>query len=243
MIYYYECYFIGVRPFVPVNIVKLRTPFPPVLLAKRKRSIRGSIRGSIHASSIISSSDEDTRESLKLWFESALASPGYFQLPEPPVSALQAGFSREFLHYKSSIEALGVGVWDIQETGGDTVSVLLEDSNGAQKRLSGRADFIISSKKAACLEAASLYALCVVEKQSKPNEEDCEYQLLTYLVLMMNRYGFPYLAGILLFNDGTCRAYRAIRDGTADSVYESNGKFQLYQIADVLPGLLRGVDD
>ena len=95
MIYYYECHFIGVRPFVPVNIVKLRTPFPPVLLAKRKRSIRGSIRGSIHASSIISSSDEDTRESLKLWFESALASPGYFQLPEPPVSALQAKLRRK----------------------------------------------------------------------------------------------------------------------------------------------------
>lgn len=210
---------------------------------KNKRSIRGSLRGSIHASSIISSSDDEKRESLKAWFDSALALPGYFELPELPVSALQADFSRDFLHYKSSIEALRVRVWDIQDTGGDTVSVLLEDCNGVQKRLSGRGDFIISSRKAACREAASLYALCVVEKQSKPNEEDCDYQLLTYLVLMMNRYGFTYLAGILLFNDGTCRAYRAIRDGAADSVYESNGKFQLYQIADVLPKLLRGVDD
>eukprot|EP00597_Dinobryon_sp_UTEXLB2267_P006129 CAMPEP_0170062948 /NCGR_PEP_ID=MMETSP0019_2-20121128/3989_1 /TAXON_ID=98059 /ORGANISM="Dinobryon sp., Strain UTEXLB2267" /LENGTH=281 /DNA_ID=CAMNT_0010269235 /DNA_START=305 /DNA_END=1150 /DNA_ORIENTATION=- len=233
----------GGRAFVPVNTVKLRVPFPPVLLLKKKRSIRGTIRGSIHASSIISSSDEDTRDDLKLWFGSALALPSYFQLPEPPVSALQADFSREFLHYKRNIEALGVGVWDIQETSGDMVSVLLEDSNGAQKRLSGRADFIISSRKATCREAASPYALCVVKKQSKPNEEDCEYQLLTYLFLMMNRYGFPYLAGILLCNDGTCRAYRAIRDSIADSVYESNSKFQLYQIADVLPGLLRGVDD
>mmetsp|Transcript_26223 Transcript_26223/g.37535 ORF Transcript_26223/g.37535 Transcript_26223/m.37535 type:complete len:122 (+) Transcript_26223:409-774(+) len=121
---------------------------------------------------------------------------------------------------------------------------MLEDSNGVQKRLSGRGDYIISSKKAACREAASLYALCVVEKQSKSNEDDCDYyKLLTYLVLMMNRYGFTYLAGILLFNDGTCRAYRAIRDSAADSVYESNDKFQLYQIADVLPHLLRGVDD
>jgi len=212
-------------------------------LAKRKLSLRGSLSGSIHASSIISSSNEDTRESLKFWFESALATPGSFQLPEPPVSALQAGFSRDFLHYKSSIEALGVGVWDIQDKCGDTISVLLEDSNGVQKRLSGRADFIISTRKASCLEAASPYALCVVEKQSKPNEEDCEYKLLTYLFLMMNRYGFPYLAGILLFNDGTCRAYRAIHDGASDGVYESNGKFQLYQIADVLPGILRGIDD
>ena len=157
MMYYYECHFIGVRrPFVPVDIVKLRTPFPPVILEKRKRSIRGSIRGSIHASSIISSSDEDTRESLKLWFESALALPGYFQLPEQPVSALQAGFSREFLHYKSSIEALGVGVWDIQETGGETVSVVLEDSNGAQKRFSGRAHFgfcCCSNSSSSCLSS------------------------------------------------------------------------------------------
>ena len=177
---------------------------------KKKRSIRGSISGSIHASSIISSSEEDVRESLKAWFDSSLALPGYFQLPEIPVSALQAGCSRDFLHYKSSIEALGVGVWDIQETGGDTVSVLLEDSNGVQKKLSGRGDFIISSRKAAYREAASLYALCSWN-------------------LTLQRWNMSSIG--------------EIRDGTADSVYESNGKFQLYQIADVLPQLLRGVND
>ena len=210
-------------------------------MAKTRRSTGDSLNDSIHASSIISSSDEDTREGLKAWFESALVSPGYFRLPEPPVSVLQAGFTRELLDYKSSIEALGVGVWDIQQTGGDTVSVLLEDSNGVQKRLSGRVDYILSSRKATCREAALPYALCVVEKQSKSNEEGCEYQLLTYLLLMMNRYGFQYLAGILIYNDGSCRAYRAMRDEASDSIYEADGKFLLYQIADVLPALLRGI--
>ena len=85
-------------------------------------------------------------------------------------------------------------------------------------------------------------ALCVVEVQSKDGEDACEYQIKTYLVLMINRFGFSRLAGILVCNDGTCRSYRASRalNGATGNgaVYEQNDKFDLYQIDEILPVLL-----
>ena len=134
-------------------------------------------------------------------------------------------------------------VWDIQNTtGGDTISIVLKDSVGRQKELSGHADFIISSQSAKCQGSAFQNALCVVEIQSKDDEDACEYQIKTYLVLMMNRFGFIRLAGILVCNDGTFRSYRASRalNGGATgngAVYEQNDKFDLYQIDEILPVL------
>jgi hypothetical protein len=78
--------------------------------------------------------------------------------------------------------------------------------------------------------------MCVIEIQSKDNEEDCEYQLVTYLVLMMNRFGLLRVAGILVYNNGTCRAFRATRKENG-VVYEQNDTFPIYQIADILPYL------
>lgn len=214
--------------------VKLDVPFPPAIKQKVCK------RGSIHASTIVSISngEEDEREILKNWFQQALADTKHFFLLKPDHDARQATASRNFWDYKDHIEALGLKVWDIQNTTGDTAHIILEDSNGSQEKLSGRADFIISSTHAKCHAAAMHNAVCVVEKQSKPNQEDCEYQMVTYLVIMMNRYGFKFLTGILLYTDGSCRAYRASRDTKGNNIFEENDTFGLYQIADVLPTLL-----
>lgn len=173
---------------------------------------------------------------MRIWFKQTLAQTTHFELSKPEPDDRQASASRDFNDYKASIENLDLGlkVWD---STGDTVSVVLEDSDGLQKELSGRADFIISSSAARCHGAALQHAQCVVEIQSKDNEEDCEYQLVTYLVLMMNRFGLQCLAGILVYDDGRCRAYRASRDNNG-VVYEENDTFPLYQIADILPTLL-----
>jgi len=84
--------------------------------------------------------------------------------------------------------------------------------------------------------------VCVVEIQSKDDEEAYEFQMMTYMVLMMNRYSFIRLAGILVCNDGTCRSYRASRalNGATGNggVYEQDDKFDLYQIGEILPVLL-----
>ena len=190
----------------------------------------------------MSSGDEDDKETLRVWFTHALANPIHFDLEKPLADERQGTASRNFLDYQSAIEGLGFKVWDIQDKTGDTISVVLEDSLGRQKELSGRADFIISSQSAKCQGAALQNAVCVVEIQSKDDEEACEFQMMTFLVLMMNRFGFSRLAGILVCNDGTCRSYRASRalNGAIGNgaVYEQNDKFDLYQIDEILPVLL-----
>jgi len=162
-------------------------------------------------------------------------------LPKPEADERQASSSCIFSDYKSVIESLDLDlkVWDIQNTTGDTISVVLQDSDGLQKELSGRADFVIaSSSSARCQGAALQHALCAVEIQSEENERDCEYQIVTYLILMMNRFGLTRLAGILVYNDGRCRAYRASRVDGGGVVYEQNDTFDLYQIGKILPILL-----
>lgn len=174
---------------------------------------------------------------MRIWFKNAIAATTHFSFAKPDADERQVDASRTFSDYTASIEtSLDVKVWDIQNSTGDTISVVLEDSDGVQKELSGRADFIISSRKASIQGAAYQHALCVVEIQSKPNEMDCEYQLVTYLVLIMNRYGLRSVTGILVYTDGRCRAYRAIREG-AGAIYEENDTFYLYQIADILRAL------
>ena len=189
----------------------------------------------------MSGGDEDDKETLRIWFSRALAAPRHFHLEKPLADERQGLASRHFVDYQSVIEGLGFKVWDIQDKTGDTISVVLEDSLGRQKELSGRADFIISSQSAKCQGAALQNALCVVEIQSKDDEEACEFQMMTYLVLMMNRFGFSRLAGILVCKDGTCRSYRASRAlnvATGNgAVYEQNDKFDLYQIDEILPVL------
>ena len=189
----------------------------------------------MHGSTIVSGGDEDEKMTMRIWFQNALARTRHFDLAKPEADARQATAPRRFSDYTGSIEtSLGVKVWDIQRT---TISVVLQDSNGLQKELSGRADYIISSTAAKIQGAAYQHALCVVEIQSKSNEEDCEYQLVTYLVLLMNRFGLRHVAGILVYSDGTCRAYRTSRSRVG-AVYEQNDRFDLYQIADILHTLL-----
>ncbi len=211
-----------------VHCLDIPMEFPSALLEKD---------GSIHASSIISNNTEVVREHLRNWFQVSLATVTHFELEKPEEDERGAKASRLFRDYKKDIQKLGYTVWDIQTSVGENVSILLQDPKKRQKKLSGRGDYIIASAQATCREAASIYALCIVEIQSKENTEDCELQSITYLVLMMNVFGLPRLTGILVYNNGTCRAYRASRNGGA-TLYESNDTFPLYQIVDVLPTLL-----
>ena len=226
---------------VPVFTLVLSVPFPAVILNKSR-----SRRGSLHASTIVTGGDEDEKETMRTWFTQALARTTHFILLKPEDDERQASASRAFVDYKAAIEGIqlegGLTVWDIQNTTGGTISVVLEDSVGRQKELSGRADFIISSGRARCQGAALQNAVCVVEIQSNDNDIDCEFQLVTYLLLIMNSFGLRKVAGILVYNDGTCRSYRASRDGNG-AVYQQNDKFGLYQIADVLPHLLNFSSD
>eukprot|EP01040_Poterioochromonas_malhamensis_P013547 gene13547-14906_t len=200
-----------------VHCLNVPMEFPSALLEKD---------GSIHASSIISNNNQLVREHLRNWFQVSLATVTHFELEKPEEDERGAKASRLFRDYKNDIQKLGYTVWNTQKSVDENVSIMLQDPKKRQKRLSGRADYIIASAQATCREAASIYALCIVEIQSKENTEDCELQLITYLVLMMNVFGLPMLTGILIYNNGTCRAYRASRNGGA-TLYEGNDTFPL----------------
>ena len=105
--------------------------------------------------------------------------------------------------------------------------------------MSGRADFLITSSDVESQGTALPFTLCVVEIQSKPDEVDCEFQLKSYLFIMMNLYGFARLTGILVYNNGRCRAYCAQRSRDDAAMYEENDTFYLCQIAEILPKLLK----
>lgn len=214
-----------------VHVLHLPTVFPDSLGAKHPD-------GTIHASTIVANSDAGEKEQLKLWFEASLAGDNHFELDKPIPDGREAAASWTFTDYTDDLERLQFKVWDIQNATGETVQIILEDARGRRRKLSGRADFLITSSDVESRATALPFTRCVVEIQSKRNEDDCEFQLKAYLVIMMNLYGFDSLAGILVYDNGTCRAYRARRGESGDALYEENDTFHLCQVADVLPTLL-----
>ena len=186
----------------------------------------------------VSSSDIDKKEQLKLWFEASLAGENHFEFEKPTPDGREAHSSWKFIDYKVAIEALNCKVWDVQNSTDETVHVILQDSNGKRRKMSGRADFLITSSDVESQGTALPFTLCVVEIQSKPDEVDCEFQLKSYLFIMMNLYGFGRLTGILVYNDSRCRAYLAERSSNGGAMYEENDTFYLCQIAENLPTLL-----
>jgi hypothetical protein len=102
--------------------------------------------------------------------------------------------------------------------------------------LARQADYLITRRDAT---KATIYRdiVCVVEIQSKRDRELCEMQNLTYMLLLMNTKGLPWILGILVYEDGTCRAYKAIRNG-ANCVYSTNDLFHLSHIDEVLQFLV-----
>lgn len=227
------CFILGSTSYYPsTHIIRLTTEFPDSLGAKHPD-------GTIHASTIISNSDAGEKEQLKLWFQGSLVGENYFELEKPPSDGREAVASWNFADYKDDLEALNFRVWDIQQATGETIQILLEDARRRRRKMSGRADFLITSSEVESRGTALPFTLCVVKIQSKDNEDDCEYQLKAYLFIMMNLYGLPKLTGVLVYKDSRCRAYRAQRNiANGDALYEENDTFYLYQIAEVLPTLL-----
>jgi len=226
----------GSQSGLGLKVLELPLPFPDVVLAKADTHKRGSI----HASSVVSG-DEATRDQLKLWFKACLASSMAFDLVKPDLDERQVSYSWKFADYINDIEhKFGFRVYNIEKANGESEDLILQDSQGWLRTLSGYADYIIADPKADTRATAKAFALCVVEIQSdEDDEERCECQLQAYLVILIHRYGYKFLTGVLVLNNGTCRAYRAEIRPSEGKVYESKDCFPLYQIVDVLPNLLK----
>ena len=106
--------------------------------------------------------------------------------------------------------------------------------------LDGRADFFVTLPSVAKHNLLKK-VLCVIEVQSKNDEDAWEYQLLVYFLLLMNKSALPWLVGFLILKDGRCRAFKATRDINGNCVYESNGLFSVAYIVDVFHNIVQDI--
>jgi len=170
------------------------------------------------------------------WFKRHLVSVVEWECehPDNPV----ADCSRKFVDYIPRIVALNLKVFDVQMKQRAYMYLDIIDSNGIKFAYAGRADYIISSARASRTTCLS-EAICVVEIQSKDNEQLCELQLQSYMLILMNTQRLRGLLGFLVLNNGNCRVYRASRSEDGDCIYEENDVFHVCFIADVIQSLLQ----
>ena len=144
--------------------------------------------------------------------------------------------SQNFTDYINSIETEGFRVWDTQNRPDASTRLLLRSQNdGRRIVLSGRPDFVICERDSTL--ADFLYkTCCIIEIQSKPDEEACELQLMSYLYIFMNKLGLKKVVGFLVYNDGQVRAYRASRNPNV--VFEQNERFNIQHIVGILHQLM-----
>lgn len=84
--------------------------------------------------------------------------------------------------------------------------------DGSSTLIAGRVDFIVTRADATTVNYLN-EMLCVIEIQSKDNEDECELQMLVYLLIFMNtKKNLHQLVGFLVYKDGQCRAFKASRD-------------------------------
>lgn len=179
----------------------------------------------------------DTNE-IELWFKTNLVMPIAWNLDHD--NDVPPGASSEFSDYKNHFKARGYKVWDIQNKQHATTYLELTSRlTGASTLISGRADYLISFESITKAQYLN-QMLCVVEIQSKENEELCIMQMLVYLLILMNTKNLEKLVGFLVLTNGQCRAFKASRSEDGDCVYEQNDLFHVAYIVDIFENILNG---
>ena len=179
----------------------------------------------------------DPDKELRDWFNQVLVNPVLWDL-EHPDGKKHPNSSNSFRDYIIDFEELGYKVRDINHAVSNSTSILsvrrTRDYKSAS--ISGRADYIICSLSST-LADFMFHTVCVIEIQSKPDEELCELQMTTYLFLLMNTKALQKLVGFLVYNSGQCRAYKAIRAINGNVVYEENDLFHVSHIAQIFKNI------
>lgn len=190
--------------------------------------------GSVHASSMFNGDDNGE---ISEWFHEQLVHPIPWECPHPD-DLPDPEDSRMFDEMiKGRIRNLGLRVWDIQRSQNSTGYLTIRDARGRKILLSGLADFILTDQAAD--EADFLFhTQVVIEIQSQLDEIYCEHQIQVYLLLLMNTRGLTSVFGVLIYNDGRCRAYRATRGVGNNCMYEENGIFYVCHLPQVIGSLL-----
>ena len=171
-----------------------------------------------------------------LWFKTNLVSPVDWKLEHPDIFPPDA--STNFLHYIDTFATNNYKVWDIQNSLHATSYLKLTSlTNNKSTMIAGRADFLVTSKSSSKADYLS-NILCIIEIQSKNDNTLCEFQMLTYLLILMNTKNLEKLVGFLVYKDGQCRAFKAKRDLNNNCVYEMNDRFHVFHISYMLNFIL-----
>ncbi len=184
---------------------------------------------SVHASTAFL--DED----IENWFYNNLVFPVDWEL-EYPTEYLESNInsSINFTSYIDSFLPFGYKVLDIQNNsyGNARLKIVLKGDKSKFFNFSGRADYLVTTSEDFSIGTTKM--VCVIEIQSKKDKKQCLLQLLSYLLILMNSKNLPWLVGFLVYNDGSCRAFRATRDNNGGCIYEMDSCFHVSHIAEMM---------
>jgi hypothetical protein len=146
---------------------------------------RNEEEGSAHCSSIGGGADRD--EIIEFFRNDMLnVQEWHFDKDEGQENST---LSRKFEHYADAIaNELGVTVINVENSNFATERIAIVDPSNRRSRLSGHSDFFICKQGAQFLDM-NYKALCVIECQGNRDEVRCELQILSYILLLMNKCG------------------------------------------------------
>lgn len=214
-------------------IIKAFAPARPIVLTVEVPNIPDGLIFNDTQSN--AASNMFSTEEIRAWFRETLINPEIFEFVHPEDTIIM-GSSLNFVDYITEIQNEGFKVWDTQNNQDANVRLQLRAPDGNRKIvISGRPDFIVSAGDSSL--ADYLYkTYCIVEVQSKDDEELCELQLMAYLYIFMNKLGLAKVVGFLIYRNGLVRAYRASRN--PDIVYEENDTFHICHIVNVFSQII-----
>jgi hypothetical protein len=196
-------------------------PLPECLLQEENKSN--------HASTMFNDPNYDVAE----WFRSNLVRPLDWELQHPDDIPHGATNDFDFTTYQASFLRLGYKLWDIQYRQHATSYLqLISTVDSKTTLIAGRADFLVTLPNASLADYLNKI-LCVIEVQSKEDEDSCELQMLVYLLILMNTKHLERLVGFLVFNNGQCQAFKATRGVDNNCIYEMNDRFHIAYISDI----------
>jgi hypothetical protein len=173
------------------------------------------------------------------WFQQSLVMARDWELDHP--HDILPNSSRIFADYGEALEALGYKAWKIENKQHATSYLkVTSKTNGSFVTIGGRADYLITKNNVSVAEYLNKI-LCVIEIQSKVDEELCQLQMQVYLLILMNTKHLPALVGFLIFNDGQCQAFKATRDEAGGCIFAMNDRFHICYLCTVMVDVLQEV--
>ncbi len=234
--YWKERLAVAQRPdseYIPERtVVHIKEKFPEALIDEFENKKERKEGSSIHASTVFQIRKTDPDYSIRSFFDQYVIATKEWNLQYSAVH--QDCRDKSIVDYEKEFEEGGLHLCDIQSDSSATIYLDMTDTRGIKISFSGRADYLLSREKSKASRWKTVQ--CVIEVQSQEDEEACEYQMLVYLFLAMNRFGLKKLLGLLVFKDKRCRLFKADRDGDGwgNSLFYSNGVFEIWQAAKLI---------